>query len=124
MKNPFVYGEAVTGEHFCNRKEELSRLENHMANTQKVFLIAARRIGKTSLVKHVLHDLKRKGVKGIYLDIEGVTSYKKFLELYLTRVSQELSVGAKIISFIKNVLPGIGIAANVEQDNSVSMKRN
>ena len=92
-----------------------------MLNTQKVFLIAARRIGKTSLVKHILHDLKRKGVKGIYLDIEGITSYKRFLELYLTRVSQELSVGSKIISFIKKVLPGLGIAVSVEEDNSVSM---
>lgn len=121
MKNPFVYGEAVTGEHFCNRKEELYRLGNHLSNAQKVFLIAARRLGKTSLVKHVLNDLKRKGIRGIYLDIEGITSYKKFLEIYLTRISQELSLGSKVIGFIKRILPGIGISVNVEQDNSLSM---
>jgi hypothetical protein len=28
MKNPFVYGETVTGENFCNRKQEITELVN------------------------------------------------------------------------------------------------
>ena len=49
MNNPFVYGEAVTGKNFCDRVEEINKLRIDLANSQKIFVISARKMGKTSL---------------------------------------------------------------------------
>lgn len=121
MKNPFVYGEAVTGDHFCNRTEETKQLAAALSNSQKIFLIAARRIGKTSLVKTVLEKLRRTGIKGIYFDIEGITSYKKFLESYLTHISREFTVADRIVAFAKKVLPGIALTADIDETNTITL---
>ncbi len=49
MNNPFVYGEAVTDEYFCGRVEEINKLKIDLANSQKIFVISARKMGKTSV---------------------------------------------------------------------------
>jgi hypothetical protein len=74
MNNPFIYGEAVTDENFCNRVEEINKLKIDLMDSQKVFLISARKMGKTSLIKTVLAHLKRKGSITVFIDLEGFSS--------------------------------------------------
>ena len=60
MKNPFIYGEAVTGHDFCDRKAEIAKLTKDLLDSQKVFLIASRRIGKTSLLKSAMQEIQER----------------------------------------------------------------
>jgi uncharacterized protein len=114
--NPFIYGEVVTGKDFCDRKEETHRLSRDLLNTQKVFLISSRRLGKTSLIKHVLGKINAQKVKTIYLDIEGSSTYKKFLDVYLNALAKEYTVAEKLYEFGKRFLGGIRF--NLETDES------
>ena len=53
-KNPFIYGEEVSGEYFCDREEEIKELLRDIENSQNVIIFSPRRYGKTSLIKEVL----------------------------------------------------------------------
>lgn len=108
MKNPFIYGEIVTGKDFTNRRNEIKELTRDLKDCEKIFLISPRRYGKTSLIINVLAKLKKSGVYPIYIDLYKATSLHKLLELYSREIV--LAVETKLeraIRFIKDVLPGL-----------------
>src|ERR1700704_4193356 len=82
MENPFVYGEVVPAAAFVNRVVELDRLVGDLASGQKVFLISPRRYGKSSLIRHALAALARRGTLTIELTVSSFSSYVAFLEGY------------------------------------------
>ncbi|MGB9613072.1 MAG: AAA family ATPase [Candidatus Margulisiibacteriota bacterium] len=114
-ENPFVYGESVTGENFCNRKEEAGKLEKDLLASQKVFLISARKLGKTSLIKMVLEKLKKKGFLTIFIDLEGFSSYKQFLDAYLLALTQQATVLDKLLTFIRQIIPGLRVDFTIDE---------
>lgn len=118
MKNPFIYGEAVTGDNFCNRKEEIIKLSSDLIDSQKIFLISSRRFGKTSLIKMTLEEVKKKNIKTIYLDIEGISTYKKFLNYYLNALVKEFTPLNKIYEFAKHFLKGVHFELSVDERGS------
>jgi len=82
MENPFVYGEVVPASAFVNRVEELDRLVGDLAAGQKVFLISPRRYGKSSLIRHALSAMSRRGALTIDVTVSSFSSYVAFLEGY------------------------------------------
>jgi uncharacterized protein len=82
MDNPFVYGEVVPAAAFVNRVVELDRLVGDLAAGQKVFLISPRRYGKSSLIRHALAALARRGTLTIDITVSSFSSYVAFLEGY------------------------------------------
>lgn len=58
MRNPFIYGGLVFGDHFADRQNELSDLTTEMSNAEKVFLVSSRRLGKTCLLRNLQENLK------------------------------------------------------------------
>lgn len=115
MNNPFVYGEAVTDENFCNRVEEINKLKMDLMNSQKVFLISSRRMGKTSLIKTVLARLKGEGLITVSIDLEAFSSYKGFLDNYLSALMNEVAPADRMLTFLRNLLPGIRIEFKVDE---------
>lgn len=109
MKNPFVYGESVTGDNFCDREDEITKLKKDILSSQKIFLISTRRFGKTSLIKTVINDIEKDGVIPIFLDLEEFSSYKDFLDRYLSLLLKQSTPKNKILKFIQQVIPGIRI---------------
>src|SRR3954466_5748987 len=82
MENPFVYGEVVPAAAFADRVVELDRLVADLAAAQKVFLISPRRYGKSSLVRHALAALARRGTLTVEVTVSSFSSYVAFLEGY------------------------------------------
>lgn len=82
MQNPFVYGEVVPASAFVNRIVELDRLTGDLAAGQKVFLISPRRYGKSSLIRHALAAMSRKGALVVDVTVSRFSSYVAFLEGY------------------------------------------
>jgi uncharacterized protein len=82
MQNPFVYGEVVPASAFVNRVAELDRLVANLAAGQKVFLISPRRYGQSSLVRHALAAMTRRGALAIDVTVSSFSSYVAFLEGY------------------------------------------
>jgi len=69
MSNPFEYGTTVTGDSFCNRRQELADLVRAMENSERLFLYSERRLGKTSLVFNVLRNLDPDRYLVAYIDL-------------------------------------------------------
>src|SRR6266853_4146819 len=82
MNNPFVYGEVVPAGAFVNRVVELERLVGDLAAGQKVFLISPRRYGKSSLIRHALAAVARRGTLTVDVTVSSFSSYVAFLEGY------------------------------------------
>jgi hypothetical protein len=76
--NPFQYGSVVRGEAFCNRKTEIRDLRRAMENAGRLFVHSERRLGKTSLVRHVLDRLPRTRHIGAYVDLWPTDSESTF----------------------------------------------
>src|ERR671937_2533965 len=82
MDNPFVYGEVVPIAAFVDRLPELERLVGDLAAGQKIFLISPRRYGKSSLIRHALAAMARRGALTVDVTVSSFSSYVAFLEGY------------------------------------------
>ena len=72
MQNPFVYGEVVPASAFVDRVDELDRLTEDLAASQKVFLISPRRYGKSSLIRRALAAMTRRGPHAQLVEFAGI----------------------------------------------------
>ena len=80
--NPFIYGEVVPAAAFVDRVVELDRLVRDLAAAQKVFLISPRRYGKSSLIRHALAAMSKRGALTVDVTVSSFSSYVAFLEGY------------------------------------------
>ncbi|MBI4530353.1 MAG: ATP-binding protein [Candidatus Latescibacteria bacterium] len=101
LKNPFVFGEAVGGQSFCNREREISELLRDIENGQNVLIYSPRRFGKTSLIHEVLQQVTQRGVVGIYIDLYPILSERDFVELYAKAIAR--SVKGKIEQYVETI---------------------
>ena len=106
MRNPFIYGEVVTGSDFADRKDEITSLLQDLKDGEKIFLISPRRYGKTSLIVNTLGELKKEGLYTIYIDLYKATSLHKLLELYAREIAMKVETKVeRAIRLIKETLP-------------------
>ena len=96
--NPFKYGCVVAGENFCPRPELERQLKEFAKSGQNLVVQGARRMGKTSLVKHAMSSIK--GMKLIYVDLYGIRTLAEFCE----RVMHGVAKATDEMSFLKKAL--------------------
>jgi Cdc6-like AAA superfamily ATPase len=100
--NPFIYGEEVEGENFCNRVDEIGKLVVEVQNFQNILIYSPRRYGKTSLIKEVFKRLKKKGFLMIYIDLYPVISEADFIRISLKTISKTIGgTGGNILKRMK-----------------------
>jgi AAA+ ATPase superfamily predicted ATPase len=122
MKNPFVYGETVRGDNFCNRKQEIYELVNDIKNGTNVIIFSPRRYGKTSLINHVLEIAGQKGILSFYVDLFPAVNKQKFIEIYARAISSGLpGKTSRIVKKLKEYLPRI-IPKVIMDDQSVQFE--
>ena len=104
MKNPFVYGEVVPAAAFADRVVELDRLVADLAAGQKVFLISPRRFGKSSLVRHALAAMARRGALTIDVTVSSFSSYVAFLEGYARALVAAETKGNRARTWLRDMI--------------------
>jgi len=108
LKNPFVYGETVSGDNFCDRSLETKELVTDVKNGQNVIIFSPRRYGKTSLIKQVLRKVKAQGTLTFYVDLYPAINKEKFIEIYAGAISAGIPGGARqVVKKIKEYPPRI-----------------
>lgn len=110
MKNPFKYGESVTGECFANRQKEIREIRAAIESAQNIFIYSYRRLGKTSLIKMVLDLLsKDRSIIPVYVDLQRAPSVGQFVETYSVAISQSFITRKerlqKIGTLFKRIIP-------------------
>ena len=108
MRNPFIYGGLVFGDHFADRENELAELTTEMGNGGKVFLVSSRRVGKTCLLRNLQVNLNKMGFLTAYVDLYRAPTLRHFTELY-ARAVVEVVEGKleKMVKAIPRILPGL-----------------
>ena len=107
-RNPFFFGEVVTGESFTDRTNEIETLTRELRGGHNMFLISPRRYGKTSLIINVLKRLKKEGLLTFYIDLYRVASLRELLEAYARGVARSYTTRVeKFSEFVKDVFPGL-----------------
>ncbi len=96
--------------YFCDREDETKKLLGNIIGGQSTILTAQRRIGKTSLIYHVLSKLPS-GIRGIYLDILPTENMNDFLNelasAAVRNISEKRGIGRKTWDFIKSLRPSV-----------------
>lgn len=81
--NPFYTGINIPDKYFCDREVETREIIRRVSNGSNIVLKAARRIGKSSLVKHVFaQDAISNNYNVLYVDILGTKNAVDFLNAF------------------------------------------
>ena len=119
MKNPFRYGEIVTGENFCNRREELKNIHNAINNRYSFWMYSPRRFGKSSLIFKAFETLNNKNIILLYFDLYNVHNLDDFVRKYSQILAKGLfnwktnieNLSKIAYKYFKNLYPKISIDA-------------
>ena len=118
MQNPFVYGEVVPASAFVNRVDELHRLVGDLAAGQKVFLISPRRYGKSSLIRHALTAMSKRGAITVDLTVSSFSSYVAFLEGYARALVSTETSWDKARSWLRDMIRSVRTEVRYAPDSS------
>src|SRR5438128_4934037 len=77
-RNPFRFGEVATGEHFTDRRAEITELSRDLRSGQSVLVMSPRRFGKTSLITAVIDKIRKQHVLVAYVELLRTTTKERF----------------------------------------------
>lgn len=126
MRKPFIYGMSVEGNHFTDRELETKRLKLNFENGVNSILISPRRMGKTSLVKKVMHQIDDAKIKVVYMDIYSCRTEYEFYEKYASAIIQATASKVdKMVEtakeFIMSIVPKIIYSPEPNTEFSLSL---
>lgn len=126
MCKKFVYGVAVSDYNFIGRERETKRLLDNFKGGINVILMSPRRLGKTSLVKHVCNKLDDKDIITVYLDIFGCKSEYDFYNKLATEVLKQTVSKHELWfeeakEFLYRLTPKISFSPEPNSDFSISL---
>lgn len=126
MKKAFVYGVAVEGENFTDRLTETKRLKRDFENGQNVVLISPRRMGKTSLVRHVISQVDTDKITVVHLDIYDCRTEYEFYNKLATAILRQTSGKGELMlrnikDFLTRLTPKISFGVDPANEMSVSL---
>ena len=99
--NPFIINGYHSPSYFCNRKKELEAFVNAINNNRHVTLFSVRKMGKTGLINHLFHHLKKDdNISMFYFDIMPCRSLAEFTNSLGTSIIGKLD--PKPMQIIKN----------------------
>lgn len=110
--NIFIFGKAVSGENFIDRKEETERIRMAFENGANVILSSPRRMGKTSLIKKVKSLVDPQKTIVVFMDIFSCRSEEDFYKMFLLSVLKQTS--GKVEDFLNEAKAFFGrISTNI-----------
>ena len=126
MDKAFIYGMSVEGSNFTDRIRETKRLKLDFEHGVNVVLISPRRMGKTSLVKKVIEEVKSPMILPVYMDIYDCRSEYDFYNRFATSLmkgtaSRMEQVMENVKNFLVRVSPKISFSPEPTSDFSLSL---
>lgn len=109
--NPFKFGIAVSKTNFVGRGREIKALLSHVKSGQNVLIYGDRKIGKTSLLIKLMHQLS-KGWIVLYVDLWGIKTTEDLCVRFLRVLEKIQTFKAKItkwLNLIKSLRPTLSV---------------
>ena len=126
MSKAFIYGKMVEGENFTDRVKETRRLKANFEEGINTIVISPRRIGKSSLIKHVKDSIDDPKLKVVMIDIYDCRSEYDFLNRFAAVLMKEAAgkmerVLDTIQKFLVRVVPKVSYSPAPLMDYSISL---
>lgn len=118
IKNPFVYGDTVSGEAFWDRENETRELLGDIRSRQHVILLSRRRLGKTSLVRKLLGKASKEGFIPIYVDLYPVSTVAEFIEMYARAIAGALGPYEKAVKLMRGLFSRLYLSMGLDQEGN------
>lgn len=111
--NPFLINNYKSPKYFCDRKAETKSLLQNIKSKSDTAFFAQRRIGKTALIRHVFHLLKKEKPVSVYLDIYATQNVGDFTNHLANAIYSAFppkqSMGKRFLEAIKSLRPIISM---------------
>ena len=105
--NPFIEGTNIPDIYFCGREAETESIIRLLANGNNVVLKSRRRLGKSSLVNHILNRPEiKQSYNTIYMDLYGTGSAEDFARTFQQAFSGQAFTRLETAREILKSLPG------------------
>ena len=116
MENPFAYSNYVTGDSFCNRKNEIIEMLRYIKGSQNVLLYSHRRYGKSSLIREVFDEIERQDlkIKAMHVELYGTISEKDFISKTFQCLNQLESNFEKLLQTVNRALKSIRLNLSID----------
>ncbi|MFM9970385.1 MAG: hypothetical protein ACKVQK_18495 [Burkholderiales bacterium] len=103
-----IAGSPVEGENFYAREADVERLSEILSNDD-ILLLGARRIGKTSIARAVMVNVRESGWRTVEINVASCQDERDFLDKMESKLRPELaSPGAKAAGTISDAWDAIG----------------
>ena len=109
--NPFKYGCVVDGDNFCARAEAERQLRRFAESGQNVVVQGARRMGKSSLVRKAISDMR--GESMIYIDIYYIGTMADLcgrVMAGIARMNDKMSFVRKVMNLVSHLRPTLSFS--------------
>ncbi len=121
--NPFLLRGYEGPATFCDREEETATLINAIDNRQDITLYAYRRLGKSALIHHVFHHIKKR-YNCVYADLWGTVGLDDFVKelgnaILKSNVFAKKRLGEKVMDFIRSI--GASISVGIDGMPSIDI---
>ncbi len=110
--NPFTLN--YNSNFFCDRKNELARLEENIENNRNTLIHSPRRLGKSALIRHLFYKLeKKKSNETLFIDLFATNSLEDLIKLLAEKIllkyhSKNFFNGVKLL--LKGLSPTITLS--------------
>lgn len=114
--NPFLIKGYKSPQYFCNRLQESETLITAIRNNQDITLFGPRRFGKSALIHHIFHRLKKEYIC-VYADIWGTSSTEEFTKelangIISSKVFAKQKTSSKLFTLLKSIGASFSIGLN------------
>ncbi|HEC86270.1 MAG TPA: ATP-binding protein [Thermoplasmatales archaeon] len=121
MNNPFIFGKAVTGREFIDRKEEINELKSSLLSGQNVLLFSPRKMGKTSLIMETFRKID--DAICIYIDLWQTTSQYALAREIINRVVEKTYNSVeKLAMDMNHLLKSLKPKVSIDTSGTISVE--
>lgn len=114
--NPFVIGQYVSDEYFCDREKETDFLLKQIRNGRNVVIVSPRRIGKSDLIHHLFHQKEiMENYNAMFIDIYATNSLAELVYVFGKTVFDALKPGhRKLIDRFFNIITSLRVGMSLD----------
>ncbi len=114
--NPFTL--KYNPEYFCDRENEILRLNDNISNGLNTLVHSPRRLGKSALIKHLFHQMeKKKTFETVFVDLFATQNLDDFTKTLGEAILQKYH-SRNIITGIKNLFKGLHASITFSADGT------
>jgi AAA+ ATPase superfamily predicted ATPase len=124
MKQEFYYDVLIDEEDYCNRIEDIKKIDKLVQSGRKIVLYAPRRYGKSSLVKNIVgrHFQNKKNHMTLYVNLMEVQSLYHISERILQSLKEVLKFKYPLKSSFNSIVESFkGLTISLSTDPSTQL---